>query len=130
MHPSRSQRGEGKIGCIISLLVLAVLVAVAYKAVPVYYAQNEFQTAVENISTRAGILPLPTIEAQIRDKAKELGIMEALDPGAITVTKSGDPSRGTCTVRLHYTRKIDFYGVYTYAYVTDSTRNTPFMDVR
>ena len=31
----RNQRGEGKLGCFISILVLGVVGAVAYKAVPI-----------------------------------------------------------------------------------------------
>lgn len=128
MQNHGKQRGEGKIGCIISLLVLAVLIGAAIKAVPILFSNNDFVGSIESIAGRAAIIPQATIELQIRDKAKELGIPEALAPGAILVSKSGDSISGMCTVRLRYTRKIDFYGVYTYPMETNLTKSVPFLD--
>lgn len=130
MRTPNPQRGEGKIGCIVSLLVLAILVAAGFKLVPVLFSNNELKNAADNIAVRAGILPLPTLELQLRDKAKELGIPEALAPGAMVMTKSGDANAGSCTVRLNYTRKIDFYGVYSFDLVTKETKTVGYMDVR
>ncbi len=130
MRNAQQQRGEGKIGCIVTLLVIALLGAVGFKAVPVYFSNNEFLTAVENVVGRAGILPQATIEAQINQQAREQNIPEALAPGAIVVTKVGDGQAGSCTVRINYTRKIDFYGVFTYPLVTEKTQVVPYMDAR
>lgn len=126
----KRQRGEGKIGCIVTLLVLVILGAAAFQVVPVLFSNNDFLSSVENIAGRAAIIPQATIEAQINQKARELNIPEALAPGAIVVTKSGDHQMGTCTVRLKYTRKIDFYGVFTYPLETDKVKNIPYMDAR
>lgn len=117
-HPSRSQRGEGKLGCILSLLVLASLVAILAKAGPVFYSNWELADACDFIATEASRLPAEQVEANVRTKAKELGIPEALKQGAITVTKTGG-DQGTCTIRLKYTRKIDLYGIYTWVVDTD-----------
>lgn len=117
-HPSRSQRGEGKLGCILSLLVLGTLVAVLMKAGPVYYSNWELTDACDFIATEASRLPAEQVEANVRSKAKELEIAEAMKQGAITVTKTaGD--QGTCTIRLKYTRKIDLYGLFTWPVETD-----------
>ena len=49
MIPSQSrQRGEGKVGCIVSLLVLGSLTAAAFKAVPIYWSDNELKDAANN----------------------------------------------------------------------------------
>lgn len=128
-NPTR-QRGEGKIGCIVSLLIMAVLTAIALQVVPVLFANNDFLSSVENIAGRAAIIPQATIEAQIKQKARELGIPEALAPGAVIVSKAGDNLSGTCTVRVKYTRKIDFYGVFSYPLETDKTKIIPYMDAR
>ena len=130
MRNDKSQRGEGKIGCIITLLVLAIIGAAAIKVVPVYFANNEFLSAVENIAGRAAILPLPTIQAQIRGEAQRLGITEALAPEAIQITKTGDRMAGTCTVRVKYTRQIEFYGIFTYPFETDQVKAIPIVDAR
>jgi len=126
----RQQRGEGKIGCIVTLLVLSILGAAAFQVVPVLFSNNDFLGSVENIAGRAGILPQTTIEAQINQKARELNIPEAIAPGAIVVTKVGDKQQGTCTVRVSYTRNIDFYGVFTYPLKTETEKTVPYMDAR
>ncbi len=126
----RQQRGEGKIGCIVTLLVLSIAGAAAFQVVPVLFSNNDFLNSVENIAGRAGILPQATIEAQLAQKASELNIPEALVPGAIMVTKTGDKQQGTCTVQLSYTRKIDFYGIFTYPMKTEKVKTVPYMDAR
>lgn len=126
----RQQRGEGKIGCIVTLLILSIAGAAAFQVVPVLFSNNDFLNSVENIAGRAGILPQTTIEAQLAQKARELNIPEALAPGAIVVSKAGDKQQGTCTVRLNYTRNIDFYGVFAYPLKTEKVKTIPYMDVR
>lgn len=130
MRNKAHQRGESKVGCTITILVLAILGAAAFQVVPVLFSNNEFLSAAEEYAGRAAIIPQATIEAQIIQKAKELGIREALAPGAVIVTKSGDNMAGTCTVRVKYTRKIDFYGVFTFPLETDKTKSVPYMDAR
>ncbi len=121
MTPSQhSQRGEGKLGCILTLLILVGLAAITLKAFPVFYSNMELADACDFIATSASRLPREQVEANVRQKAKELEIAEALRPGAIHVVKvSGEP--GTCTITLKYTRSIDFYGFYTYKYETSKT---------
>lgn len=130
MINNRNQRGEGKIGCIVTLLVLSVTVAAAIKVVPVLFSNNDFLNAVESIAGRAAVVPLPNIEAQINQKARELNIPEALSPGAIVVTKTWDNYQGTCVVRLNYTRNIDLYGIFSYPYKTETVKTVPIMDAR
>lgn len=126
----RSQRGEGKLGCIISLLVMAILVAVGIKVLPVLFADNSLFSTAEDLGSRAGLMSSAAIEQQLRAKAAELEIPEALPKGAMTITVMGDKQSGTCVIRLNFTRKIDFYGFYTYPLEIDRTFNRPFMDVR
>ena len=130
MRNGVQQRGEGKIGCIISLLVLTIVGAAAFQVVPILFSNNDFLSSVENIAGRAAIIPQATIEAQIKQKARELNLPEALAPGAIVVTKSGDNQSGTCVVRIKYTQKIDFYGIFTFPLETDKTKAVPYMDAR
>ncbi len=126
----RNERGEGKIGCIVSLLVLIIVGAVAMKVVPVLYANNSLVNAAEDLGSRAGIMPVATLEQQLRAKASELEIPEALAKGGITFTILGDRSAGTCIIKLKYTQKLDLYGAYTFPITTDKTISRPYMDVR
>lgn len=123
-HP---QRGEGKIGCIISLLILIVATAVGIKAIPVFWTNNELKDAAKDLATRASVSPVESIEVQLRTKAKELDVFEAAAKGAIHVSKRGDGQQGICYIQMRYERKIDLYGLYTWPVVTDVEITAPYI---
>lgn len=124
-----TQRGEGKVGCMVSLLVLGVLVAAGLKAVPVYYGNSELVDACDFIASDASKKPLETIEREIKNKARELGVLEALkNKDAIRVSKTGSGENGNCVIVLHYSRTIDFYGVYKWTLVTDKRISKPILE--
>ena len=124
MTPFHSrQRGEGKLGCIVSVVILLAVAGAAYKAFPVYYSDHELVDAMKDIGPKAsGVRSVEAVEAMVRAKARELEIQEALaDPNSIKVSlqpSSGDVP-GKCTIRLNYKRTVDFYGIYQYTFVTD-----------
>jgi hypothetical protein len=125
------QRGEGKVGCTLTLLVFAALVAVGLKVVPVYYSNSDLADACHFIASSASRVPIELVEKQAKDKARELGMLDVLaQPGAITVSKTTtDPGTpGTCTIRLHYKQTIDLYGVYRFDIVTDKTISEPILE--
>ena len=125
----RHQRGEGKIGCILSLLVFGALAAAGYKAVPVYYGNSELVDACDFIASGASRKPIETIEREVKDKARELGVIEVLsNKNAIRVTKTGGGETGTCTITLSYKRTIDFYGLYKLTLVTDKRISKPIFE--
>ena len=125
----QKQRGEGKIGCIVSLLVVGTIAAAAYKAVPVYYGNSELIDACGFIASGASGKPIEIIEREIKDKAKELMVVEALrDKGAIRVTKVSGGEAGTCTITLRYKRTIDFYGVYQWTLATEERISKPMFE--
>ena len=125
----KRQRGEGKIGCIVSLLVFGTLAAAAYKAGPVYYGNSELVDACDFIASSAAKKPIETVEREVRDKAKELGIAEVLkDRNAIRVSKTGEGEAGTCTITLRYKRTIDFYGTYKWTKETNKRISKPIFE--
>ena len=131
------ERGEGQIGCVVTLGVLLLVTAVLYKIVPVFYANSNLADTANDLSSKAGILAAATLELQLKAKAKELEIPEALAPGAIKVSLAGDKNSlagdknsGTCSIHLHYTRKVDLYGAYVYPVDFDKIVMNPYMDVR
>lgn len=126
----KAQRGEGKIGCLIAFVVVGVFGAAAYKAVPVFVSNNNFKNAVQALSVTASTRQMDEIRKEVRAKAVEFGIPEATVPGAVELTKTGDNFQGSVTVRYNFSRKIDFYGVTTFDYVTQETVSYPYMDAR
>ncbi|MCL1908312.1 MAG: hypothetical protein FWG12_02970 [Holophagaceae bacterium] len=126
----QKQRGDGKIGFIVTLLLAAVLVAAGIKAIPAYLSNNKFISAVEEIAGRASNVTEGDIRAQILAKAKELKIAEAQEPGAIAVARTNPASestQGMCTVRVRYTRNINMYGVTSIKLGVDKEIAKPFM---
>lgn len=132
------QAGEGKVGCFITLTILIIAVAAAIKAGPVYFSNNELMNAIKtDIGPGASRAPsnMPADElasqvaVQIRNKAKELDIPEAMKASAVTVTvrTGGSDAPGNVHVALKYTRPVDFYGVYSYDFITDETMDITIM---
>jgi len=123
------QRGEGKIGCLFSLLVMGALIAAAFKAVPVYYANSELADACDLIASSASGKPTEIVEREVKEKAKDLGIAEALAAkDAIRVSKSVIGESGTCTITLHYKSRVDFYGVYQWNLDVDKRITKPIFE--
>lgn len=124
-----NQRGEGKLGCIATLLIVGLIAAIGYKAVPVYYGNSELVDACGFIASSASGKPPEIIEREVKDKAKELMVVEALtDKKAIRVTKTVAGEAGTCTITLRYKRTIDFYGAYKWTLVTDQSITKPIFE--
>jgi hypothetical protein len=124
------ERGEGKIGCILSLLVLAAGIALGVKIIPVYYTDNNLAEFAGDLAGQAGFKPPADLQTELRGRADSLGIPEALAEGAMTIRTVGDPAAGTCTVRLNYTRTIDLYGLYPLTIHTDKTISRVYRDYR
>jgi hypothetical protein len=125
----RKQRGEGKIGCIFTLLILGVVGAAAFKAIPVYYGNSELIDACDFIASGSSGKPVEIVEKEVRDKARELGVIEVLaSKGAIRVSKTGTADNGTCTITLRYKRTIDFYGIYKWTLETDKRISKPIFE--
>lgn len=125
------QRGEGKVGCVLTLLIFCLLVAVGLKVVPVYYNNSELADACKFIASSASRIPLELVEKQARDKARDLGMGDVLaQKNAITVTKTGggDGGAGLCTIRLKYKQSIDLYGVYKFDIETDKKISEPILE--
>ncbi len=131
MTPNRKhQRGEGKIGCVASMLVFIVLIAAGAKLVPYWWAIDQLQGNADELASRAGLLTDETIKAQLRAKARELELPEAMAANAIILRRSGTPAEGSMAIELKFKRDLDFYGAYKYTWVTEKRVSKPYMDVR
>jgi hypothetical protein len=130
MTPFRSrQRGEGKVGCISSLVVFIIIAAAAIKAVPVFYANHQMEDAATRKAESASGRAEEIIQRELLEEARTIGVEQALRPRAITVVKrGGGDGMGSCTVSLSYTTTIDFYGLYKWDLVTDKRITKPLLE--
>jgi hypothetical protein len=127
MSSQRSrQRGEGKIGCIISLLVFLLLGAVAFKIVPFWWSMDQLASTADELASRAGMLNQETVLSQMKAKARDLELPEALAPGAMSVAMTGGGTDGTCTITIRFSRDIDFYGITKYKWGMDKRITKPW----
>ncbi len=124
----RGQRGEGKVGCIISFLVLAILTAVAIKVVPAYYADNQIYDIVERKAEQASGRKAEDMEKEIRIEIRSIGVPEALAPRAITVRKNMSGDAGNVTVTIKYSHKVDLYGMAEWPINIDKTLVHPVLE--
>ena len=96
------ERGEGRVGCFLWLLVVAATIMVAVKVVPVKLTDYEFGDYIEEQAQFATRASGETIRARILKKAKELDI--PLDKKKLKVEKNSNRVRINCS----YTVKLDF----------------------
>lgn len=101
------QRGGGKINLIITLLVLGAIIFGAVKIVPVYFANYEFQDAIQT-EAKFALTGYPKksnddIRDDIFKKAQELDIPATRDAIRLVV----DPNSGNVDIGLDYTVPID-----------------------
>ena len=131
MNPGHTRaRGEGKVGCIVSLLVLLIGIAAGVKIFPVFYSDNNLLEYAGDLAGQAGLKPVPMLESMLRAKAQALDIPEALDESAMTISVHGDSQSGICTITFNYSRTVDLYGVYPLTIETHKTITKNYVDAR
>jgi hypothetical protein len=103
-----AERGEGNLGCIVWLLVLAVAVMISWKMIPVKVNNAELVDYMTEVAQFQSAQKTPEeIKLIILARAGELGI--PLTKENITVTKTRDRVRMT----VDYVMPVQFPG-YTY----------------
>ncbi len=105
-------RGEGKVGCILWLVVFLVAALIAWKMIPVKIASSQLYDYMEDEAKFAAGNTPETLKKRIHQKARELNL--PVKEEAISVEKPGDNVRMRCT----YDVPIEFPG-YTYVWHFD-----------
>lgn len=106
------QRGDGKLGCIIGLLVLAAAVVVAVKSAPRMLAVSDFQNEMETIAERASLPAYDTDEEVIERLLLEANSLNLpIAEENIEVDRHANRIR----IRASYTMELD-YPFYTYVW--------------
>ena len=108
MRPRSAHKGEGKIGCILWLLLLIVGIVIAWTLIPIKMKSVEFYDFIEDQAAVATYSrDAEAMKKRILAKANELDI--PLDKDKLEVTRIGDRIR----IKASYTIPAEFPG-YTY----------------
>ncbi|MDQ2971098.1 MAG: hypothetical protein M3R34_08160 [Acidobacteriota bacterium] len=120
MRRTRGIRGAASFGCIVWLVLLAVVGYALYKIVPVKVASSAFADFLQEESSFGSIKSVQQIQAEILAKAKEMSIPVNKDNLIIKKT------RESITIEAHYEMTIDFFnGAYKYVWKFDPVYTRP-----
>jgi hypothetical protein len=117
---SAKMKGAGRAGCVVMVLVLAIVGYLAIKITPVYMDKVNFEDDVTRIVNRAGSdnWKDPTIKQQILRTAT--GLNFDLDQGDIRIERAGRfQSASRLRVTVKYRRPLEFPG-YTHQFEFES----------
>jgi hypothetical protein len=99
------ERGGSKLNLLVTLVILGAMVFAAVKIIPVYFANYQFQDAIESESRFALTGYPPKGENDVREdvwkKAQDLGIPVKKEDIRITMVQ------GTVAISVDYTVPID-----------------------
>jgi hypothetical protein len=112
------ERGEGNLGCILWLVVLALAVLIGVKMVPVKVASSQLYDFMEERAKFAANIPPEEHCKAIVSKAKDLELPVTKDD--VRCERVGDNIR----MRAVFTVPVDFPG-YTYLWHFDHQVNRP-----
>ncbi|MGK2857120.1 MAG: hypothetical protein ACSLFQ_07930 [Thermoanaerobaculia bacterium] len=99
-----NQKGEGRMGCIFGLLILAVACFVAYKLIPPKIQAAEMRDVIQDEARSASGRGSDSVKKSILARAEELKV--PLDPENCIVERRADFIR----VEVEYTVDIPFPG--------------------
>ena len=103
MRRMRGAPGSGRIGCILWLLVLAVISYIGYKVIPVKIATSTFYDFMQEEASFASIRPVNQLQREIILKAKELNI--PVTEENLVIKKVSE----SITIEAHYEIPITFF---------------------
>lgn len=116
----RAARGAGNLGCIIWLIVLAVVGHVLWKVVPVKIRTSTFYDVMQEQAAFGSIKSPQAIEYEILRRADELRIPVTKDNLKVVKTPQA------LTVEAHYVIPIEFFGgAYKYVWKFDPVVSRP-----
>lgn len=115
-HPNR--HGQGKLGCVLWLLLLLAFVSVCYKVIPVKIRSAELYDFMEEQAMFAGRATAEDLKKRILERAEDL---------ELPLTKKGlmvERRSGRIRMKATYTVPIEFPG-YTYHWKFEQVVDRP-----
>ena len=120
MRGRGAPRGAGNIGCLLWLVVIAVVGHVLWKVVPVKIRTSTFYDSMQEQASFGSIKSTQAIEYEVLRRAEELKIPVTRDN--LKVIRS----RESVTVEAHYEIPIEFFGgAYRYVWKFDPVVTRP-----
>jgi len=116
----RAERGKTSFGCIVWVVIVALVSYFLYKVVPVKVATSTFHDVMTEQASFGSIKGVPQIEYEILRRAQELEIPVTKENLKITKV------RESIKIEAHYTITIDFFGgAYKYVWKFDPVVERP-----
>ena len=114
----RSERGDGNVGCIVWLLVLVLVVAIGWKAIPVKIRTSQLYDYMVELSKFSAQAPPDDLELRILARARELELPVTKE--GVLVQRIGDRIK----LEAHYAVPLEYPG-YTYEWSFDHVVDRP-----
>ena len=100
----RRERGEGQLGCLVGLILLAIAVFIAWKMIPVKVKAAEMRQVISDEAKAAGTHDNNKIKGVIMQKVYETKL--PIKEEDVQITRSN----GEITIDVEYDVPIDFPG--------------------
>lgn len=124
MRRTGNPRGAANFGCIVWVVIIALLGYGLYKIVPVKVQSAAFADYLQEESSFGSIKSTQQIEAEILNKAKEMEVPVTKDNLIIKKTKE------SISIEAHYAITVDFFsGAYKYVWKFDPVFVRPLFNV-
>ena len=118
MRKQRHKLGEGRLGFLIAVIVVAAAIFAGTKFVPLYVAAYDMRDTLRREVQGAALKNDKQILATVLDKAKELGL--PIGPKNVDIQRSNSKF----TMRIHFTKDLDM-ALFTYTYRFDERETAP-----
>ncbi len=116
----KGERGEGKLGCLIVLALLAIFVFISLKTVPVYLDKLEFEDELARVASRAGVEAAETTAVEKKVLAVAASKEFEVTPDDVSVIRTAKFGPSEIRIRVLYRRKVNFVGDLNYVFRFES----------
>jgi len=118
MRGQIANRGEGKLGLLIAIIVVAAAIFAGSKFLPVYVASYDLKDTLRREVQGASLKSDKAIVATILAKSKELKL--PIGPENIDAKRTN----AKFTLRIHFTKELDL-ALFTYTFRFDEKESAP-----
>lgn len=117
----RSERGAGRLGCLITLLLAIVFGYASLKIIPVYVDRMDFSDEIASLASRAGAGGGSYSDEKIVSDVLQTGRYKGFEirESDIKVQRSSRVAGGELRIEVKYSKTVEFPG-YTYVFRFDS----------
>ncbi len=113
------QTGEGKLGCLVTLVLLVAVGFVLFRTIPVLIDKMDFEDQLDRIVSEAGARnwDAERVRSQVVEVAKNKEF--SFNPDELIVRRSGGRG-GDLRIKISYWRPVNFVGyIYTFRFEAD-----------